>query len=338
MLSVLPNRRRGNTYTWNVRNKLATTTGLVPASFVYDGTGRRRAKTISGSTTNFLYDGINPIQEQAGASVRNLLTGLGVDEYLTRDDGAGLRLFLADALGSTIALVDNTAAVQGEYTYEPFGATTATGTLGANTLTYTGREDDETGLKYYRARYYDPHGQRFVSEDPIGLWAGDTNRYVYVRNNPMHWTDPEGLRILNPTRRPISAAVRRALEDFNACIGYDKDIAITSGDRPRSSPLGVGAASRHAQGIAADFVVPGQAHSVTAYQAIASGLFGGVGWYEEGYRGPQNEGPHVHVDLRRTWQTVTYGHDRDGNYYEPLPALPPEALSGRKGGCPAGYL
>ncbi|HEV8640828.1 MAG TPA: kelch repeat-containing protein [Methylomirabilota bacterium] len=182
-----------NTYAWNVRNKLATITGLVPASFVYDGTGRRRAKTISDSTTNFLYDGINPIQEQAGASVRNLLTGLGVDEYLTRDDGAGLRLFLADALGSTIALVDNAAAVQGEYTYEPFGATTATGTLGANTLTYTGREDDETGLKYYRARYYHPAFQRFISEDPIGLLAGDPNFYIYVGNNPVSFVDPTGL-------------------------------------------------------------------------------------------------------------------------------------------------
>jgi RHS repeat-associated protein len=145
------------------------------------------------------------------------------------------------------------------------------------------RFSGQTGSgRYCRARYYDPQRQRFASEDPIGHSTGDTNAYVYVRNNPMRWTDPEGLRVRNPTRRPISPAVLRALEDFNACIGQDKDIVITSGDRPRSSPLGAGAGSTHAQGIAVDFVVPSQAHSVTAYQAKASGLFGGVGWYEEG--------------------------------------------------------
>lgn len=59
--------------------------------------------------------------------------------------------------------------------------------------TYTGREwDRETGLYYYRARYYDPNEGRFISRDPIGFVDG-TNLYSYVEQNPVNSTDPTGL-------------------------------------------------------------------------------------------------------------------------------------------------
>ena len=58
---------------------------------------------------------------------------------------------------------------------------------------FTGREwDSETGLYYYRARYYDPKAGRFISDDPIGF-AGGPNLRSYVKNNPATMTDPLGL-------------------------------------------------------------------------------------------------------------------------------------------------
>lgn len=57
----------------------------------------------------------------------------------------------------------------------------------------TGRENDGTGLYYYRARYYSPTMQRFVSEDPIRFLSGDFNLYAYVGNNPLLFIDPFGL-------------------------------------------------------------------------------------------------------------------------------------------------
>jgi RHS repeat-associated protein len=61
---------------------------------------------------------------------------------------------------------------------------------------FTGREwDPETGLYYYRARYYDPSIGRFLSEDPIGL-EGGVNYFRYVGNNPVTATDPDGLRVV----------------------------------------------------------------------------------------------------------------------------------------------
>ena len=123
----------------------------------------------------------------------NLLTGLGIDEVFTRTDSVGTREFFSDALGSTVALADTSGAVQTSYTYEAFGGTTQTGSASTNSYKYTGREDDGTGLYYYRARYYSPRLQRFISEDPIGFRGGDQNLYAYVRVNPISSIDPNGL-------------------------------------------------------------------------------------------------------------------------------------------------
>jgi RHS repeat-associated protein len=167
----------------------------VSASFVYDGLGRREKKTINGNLTEFLFDRLNPVQETSGAAVlSNILPGLGIDEFLTRTDVvAGLTsYFLADALGSAVAVTDATGVVQTDYTYEPFGRTTFAGVMTSSSYQYTGRENDGTGLYYYRARYYHPELQRFISEDPIGFAGSDWNLYGYVSNNPLLFTDPFG--------------------------------------------------------------------------------------------------------------------------------------------------
>jgi RHS repeat-associated protein len=104
-----------------------------------------------------------------------------------------VRALLPDALGSTVALGDNTGTLQTQYTYEPYGYATQTGLATTNSYTYTGREDDGSGLYYYRARYYHPRLQRFISEDPIRFASADYNLYSYVRGNPTGYSDPSGL-------------------------------------------------------------------------------------------------------------------------------------------------
>jgi RHS repeat-associated protein len=181
-----------NTYTWNARNELIAINGAVAASFGYDGLGRRRTRTINGTTTSLLYDGLNPVQEQGGAAIANLMTGLVLDEFFTRTAAAGTQTFLSDGIGSTVALTDPAGSVQAGYTYEAFGATTLTGTT-SNIYDFTGRENDGTDLKYYRARYYHPGLARFISEDPIRMQSGDLNFYAYVANNPLLFSDPLGM-------------------------------------------------------------------------------------------------------------------------------------------------
>ena len=102
-----------NTHGWNARNQLASLSGAAVAGFQYDALGRRIGKTVAGTATGFLYDGINPVQELTGTTPKaNLLTGLGVDETFSRTDASGARHLLTDALGSTLALTDGTGAVQ----------------------------------------------------------------------------------------------------------------------------------------------------------------------------------------------------------------------------------
>ena len=102
-------------------------------------------------------------------------------------------LYLADALGSIVALTDTSRAITTEDDYEPFGATTTTGAGNKNSYKFTAREDDGTGLYYYRARYYHPALARFVSEDPIEFEGGDINLYAYVGSSPLSYGDPLGL-------------------------------------------------------------------------------------------------------------------------------------------------
>jgi RHS repeat-associated protein len=121
---------------------------------------------------------------------------LNIDEPLARIEADGtVRYYHADALGSVTALTDASESVQTRYKYESFGKTEMTlddGHGAANPFRYTGRELDETGDYYYRARYYNPVLGRFISEDPIGLLGG-INLYSYVGNNSINGIDPFGL-------------------------------------------------------------------------------------------------------------------------------------------------
>lgn len=72
-------------------------------------------------------------------------------------------------------------------------------------MEYTGREAEVAGLYYYRARYYHPIWQRFLSEDPVEFQGSDTNLYTYVTNNPMTSVDPSGA---------IQVALPQGLVDF----------------------------------------------------------------------------------------------------------------------------
>jgi RHS repeat-associated protein len=178
------------TYTWDARDRLtALFTRGTTASFVYDAQGRRLAKTLNGTTTRYLYDGVDVVTELTDLLAVPHLRTLGVDESLSR---GGSELYLADALGSTVALTSQGGTVTTAYTYAPFGTTAADNPSDFNPFQFTGRENDGTGLYYYRARYYSPVLQRFLSEDPLELAGGDINLYVYVRNSPLNFVDPTG--------------------------------------------------------------------------------------------------------------------------------------------------
>jgi RHS repeat-associated protein len=173
-------------FTWNARDEIATLNGV---SLQYDAFGRR---TKNAAGMSFLYNGANAAQELSGTTVTaNLLVG-GIDEFFTRSDSSGILTPLTDALGSVLALADANGNLTTQYSYDPFGNTTASGAMSANPSQYTGRENEGNGLYYLRARYYSPVLGRFVSEDPLRLGAG-MNFYRYTGDDPVNNSDPYGL-------------------------------------------------------------------------------------------------------------------------------------------------
>jgi RHS repeat-associated protein len=225
-----------HSFTWDARNRLAKIDNGSTASFTYDPFGRRASKNILGSNTNFLFDGVNSVQEViGGTNTANSLTG-GIDEVFQRTDSTGARNFLTDALGSTLALTDSAGAVQTSYTFEPFGTTTTSGASSTNSFAYTGRELDAGNLNlyFYRARYYNPQIGRFVSEDPIGF-NGGANFYAYAGEDPINNSDPSGL-CTDPGGQGTSYCIERYIPTPGAGFPF----ALWDGNNRGPNPFGGG--------------------------------------------------------------------------------------------------
>jgi RHS repeat-associated protein len=184
-------------YAWDFENRL--TSVMLPGSggtvtSKYDPSGRRIYKSSSSGTSIFVYDGDNMVEEtnSAGAAVARYSQGLNIDESLAMLRSATTSYYQADGLGSVTSLSNAAGALAQTYTFDSFGKQTSSSGSLTNPFQYTGRESDtETGLYYYRARYYDQTVGRFISEDPVRFKAG-TNFYRYVENNPARFTDPTG--------------------------------------------------------------------------------------------------------------------------------------------------
>ena len=190
------------TYGWDFESRLAFV--AMPGSggtvtFKYDPLGRRIQKSAPGGTTNYLYDGDGDKDSgevDAGENVLARYTQTQMtDELLSELPSGTISYYLTDALDSVTSLSNPSGVLANTYTYDSFGRLAAsTGTL-TNPFQFTARDSDtETGLYYYRARYYDPAIGRFISEDPIGFDGGNVNFYAYVHDSPTNLVDPSGLQ------------------------------------------------------------------------------------------------------------------------------------------------
>jgi len=186
------------TYAWDFENRLTSVT--LPGSggtvtFKYDPLGRRIEKSSSTATSVFAYDGENLIEEtnSSGTVVARYTQTQDIDEPLAMLRSSATSYYNADGLGSITSLTNSSGAAAETYTYDSFGKVTASSGSLVNPFQYTGRESDpETGLYYYRARYYDPAVGKFLSEDPTGF-DGGSNFYRYAANSPTNFIDPLGL-------------------------------------------------------------------------------------------------------------------------------------------------
>jgi RHS repeat-associated protein len=199
---------------------IVSKTNLTQA-YLYDGQGRRIKKTSStGGGGDYIYSGPDIVAEYVDdnwtIAQATYTHGPNMDDPIIRSASTTTQYYHQDGLGSVVAVSDPTGATTGLARYDAWGNTlSSTGAIPQ--YGYTGREPDETGLIYYRGRYYDPSIGRFIQKDPIRL-NGGVNLYAYVNNNPINFTDPWGLTPINPMNT-----------SFNNVTYYNNSTVISSG-------------------------------------------------------------------------------------------------------------
>ncbi|CAH1090967.1 RHS repeat-associated core domain-containing protein [Candidatus Nitrotoga sp. 1052] len=156
-------------------------------------------------------------------------------------------------------MLKDDASVQNYYAYSLYGETTPSTNDDGNSSEYTGRDNDSTGVYYYRARYFDPMLKRFISADPIGI-AGGLNLYAYVGGDPLSWVDPLGLLHYNapaPQTVPVTGATATKLQCVETCLQVATDnpkldLLITGGTEKK----GHSRKSHHKKNEACDIAGP----------------------------------------------------------------------------------
>jgi RHS repeat-associated protein len=219
-LRVIEHVAGDETFTYDFQNRLITyaaSDGIV-TRYTYDGFGRRIRKEVgyggaSPTITQYIYFGWQLIEERDGQGLRiaNYLYGLGTTpiaiERDTNGDGSfETYLVQTGRLGNVVALTDAAGNIVERYDYDDFGKPVFLSpnwqvipqSLYDNSILFNGQYyDEESGLYYYRLRYYEPPTGRFITHDPLGIW-GDFNNlgnpYAYVGNNPWSFVDPFGLK------------------------------------------------------------------------------------------------------------------------------------------------
>jgi RHS repeat-associated protein len=210
-------------YTWDYHNRLMSvitkdSSGTVTKSvgYTYDAYDRRIAKTIDPDgagaapvqTERMVYNGNNIALtfDGTGTQTHRYLFGPGVDQILADETSTSVNWALTDNQGTVRDVIDSQGQVLNHIVYDSFGKVKSETNPNVDfRYGYTGRErDEETGLDYYRTRYYDSLVGRFVSEDTIGFNGGDANLYRYVANSPLNLIDPNGTSWLNDADAALS--------------------------------------------------------------------------------------------------------------------------------------
>lgn len=188
----------GRTMTYDYDNRLTTVETITQTiSFTYDGDGGRVKKTVSGNDATATTIYIGQLYEVSdGVAIRHIFSG---EQRIASVQSTGKTYYYhQDHLGGSNSITDESGVQIQLLEYYPFGDVRVNHKLSDIDVPhkFTGKElDQETGLYFYGARYYDPVLARFISPDTYVQQLSDPqtlNRYTYARNNPLKYTDPTG--------------------------------------------------------------------------------------------------------------------------------------------------
>jgi RHS repeat-associated protein len=227
-------------FVYDHRNRLTQVTVETSAGqltltseFTYDAFDRRISKTVDAdgagpSTAETITFGWNANDiwldgDTSGSVTARYLSGPETDDLIARHRPSdGLAWYLTDQVGSITALVDSAGQVINQVTYDSFGnVLSQTSPAAGDRYLFTGREyDPETGLYYYRARYYSPSIGIFISQDPLSFAAGDANLTRYVGNMPTMFSDPFGLMVVAEAAPVTESGLRAGSSIVGGTIGF----------------------------------------------------------------------------------------------------------------------
>jgi RHS repeat-associated protein len=185
---------------FNIWNQLTVyTKGTHTTSFQYEPAGLRAKKITPTKTVRYAYDGNGRVISESDAT-NNVTSNYvwGPDRLLVKQDAAISEQFyyLYNGHGDVVQIMNEQGQIQNSYTYDEWGNMVNKTESIPNEFTYAGEIfDEETGLYYLRARYYNPSVGRFISEDSYEGQVVDPlslNLYTYTANNPLMYTDPTG--------------------------------------------------------------------------------------------------------------------------------------------------
>ncbi|MGG1638770.1 RHS repeat domain-containing protein [Paenibacillus sp. NRS-1760] len=188
-----------NSYSYDLFNNLKSTTkGSLTTTFEYDPNGMRFKKSSNGNIKQYRYNHNKEVVAEMSGNNQTYATYIRGDRLLLKKDVITAKdyYYLYNGHGDVIQIVDTDGNIVNNYTYDEWGNITQQVEGIPNSFKYAGEEfDNETGLYYLRARYYDPTMGRFLNED---TYEGDItnpltlNLYTYVVNNPLIYSDPSG--------------------------------------------------------------------------------------------------------------------------------------------------
>ncbi|MRJ42456.1 MULTISPECIES: RHS repeat-associated core domain-containing protein, partial [unclassified Idiomarina] len=174
---------------YNLANQMTAALGK---SYTYDGHNRRVKVAGDGDTRYYLYSqsGQLLLSEDNGVQTNYIYLG---NRLIAEDRQATTTFIHTDRLGSPVARTNSAGRVESRRHYQPFGDTYE---APSDDIGYTGHKyDNDSGLSYMQARYYDPVIGRFYSNDPVGFDPNNIDsfgRYTYGNNNPYKYNDPDG--------------------------------------------------------------------------------------------------------------------------------------------------
>jgi RHS repeat-associated protein len=186
-----------DTYGYNNWDELSQfATGGIAYQYQYDPEGLRAKKESTSGTVRYHLDNNGRVIAESDASDQITAQNIWGHKALARKVNGAYYYYIYNGHGDVVQVLDVNGIVVNSYSYDEWGNITSKTETIENPIRYAGEYyDEESGLYYLRARYYDPTTGRFISEDsnegnvtnPLSL-----NLYTYCTNNPIIYVDPSG--------------------------------------------------------------------------------------------------------------------------------------------------